>query len=267
MSLVRFALVTLLCTSIVFAIHEYSSNLIDYNGGYAGESARGSRAIDPYSRSDYFPKYTDRPLSNFGSKGPTYRITNTGQKSAFSSNFNLDTNSFISQGRNPKRISNSDPGMRGFSIFDRPVYLTPANSIDVEINGLSVSPKATARIVSQSSTRGTGNSDVGPQARVFIQAINLPLMSSDGAYEAWLFDEDTGYSLSLGLLEFNRISSTASLSFEINRDLSMFETVVISREEFPDPDPSPSVAFLIGYSDGARVLAQSSESDMQGWVR
>ncbi len=245
-------LIAMLLVTTVLAIHDYA--VYDSNiDGYAGQLAKDRRVFDPYSRDRYFGANYQPYLVNYGSKGPTYRVTNTGAKSAFSDVFNLDTNTFSNQGRNPGRISNFDPNVRGFVRLDAVVDLLPYSPVGELISGDPAIAKATARILSTGNEYGASLNDAWPRTQFFLQATNLPPIGENEAYEVWLVDDETEYSLSLGLIK-SGVGLTSSLTFEIRRLVHMFEQVMITRESYPDPNPMPNEIVLIGNIGPARTV-------------
>lgn len=231
--------IVLLSGTVVVALNEAGF------GGYSGYAGTQRRLEDPYSRQQYFGEYYQRQFVNFGSKGPSYRILNTGSASAFSNVFNLDKNTYTNQGRNPGRISNFDPNMRGFARLDEAVDLLPFEGPNTIIQGKSVVGRGTARIVSVGDAYGAGLNYAGPRTQVFITATDMPPIDETMVFEAWLVDEDSGYSLSLGML-----TPGAKLTFsgfiEFQRKVEMFESVMVTAESYPDLDPTPGEVVLWG---------------------
>ncbi len=248
--LIAIVLTAVLLVSTVIAIHDAGY------GGYGGQTARERRLTDPYSRVQYFGEGYSWPFVNFGQKGPNYRLINTGAKGAYSGVFNLDTNSYVNRGRDPAKISNWDPNMRGQSRLDVYVDLLPFEVVDLQKADQLVYSKGTARILSQGNAYGIGLNDPEPQGRVQIQAKDLLPLNENQIYEAWLLDEDTGYSLSLGLLK-SGIQGTSQLMFEIKRMIDMFDYVMITIEPYPDLDPGPSgEVILFGIIDKPRIATR-----------
>ncbi len=234
----------LLLSGSVLAIHDlyyYDKN----DDGYTGQLARDRRMYDPNTRERYFGEGYYRPFSNFGAKGPTNRILNTGAKSAYSGVFNLDTNTFSNQGRDPGHISNWDPNVRGFARLDVAVDMLPFGIVDESFGAENVLSQGTARIISQGNAYGEGLNNAYPRTQVFIVVKNFEPTDDDAVYEAWLYDEDTEYALPLGLMQ-SGAERTSRLSFEIRRMTHMFESVIITRETFPDLDPGPGQIVLMG---------------------
>ena len=236
-------IMALLLTGTAFAIHEmqyYDTNI----DGYSGQLARDRRSYDPYSRARYFGYDYNKQFINYGSKGPTYRVTNTGAKSAFSSVFNLDTNAFSSRGRDPSKISNWDPNIRGYARLDKSVELLPFAPVDQFISSRLALAKGTARVLSTGDQYGAGLNKPYPRTQIFIQIRNLPPLSDNQIYEAWLVDDQTEYAISMGVMKSGGL--TSQLNWEFRRLTHMFERVWITREAFPDIDPSPGEIVLEG---------------------
>lgn len=229
---------------------------------YTGQIARDRRIFDPYSRSRYFGLEYERQYLNYGMKGPTDRMMNTGGKSAFSGVFNLDTNSFTNMGRTPGHISNWDPNVRGYARLDVSVPLLPNIPLDLLVGPNAALTKGTARIISLGDAYGAGLNKPAPRTQFFLQAVNLPPVGTDEVYEAWLFDEDTEYPLSLGLLQVGA-GITTGLFFEINRKVDMFDAVMITKEPFPDTDPNPGEIVLYGFFGQTRNVLNPEGSEYE----
>jgi len=244
-------LTALLLVGSVLAIHNYQvyDNNID---SYTGQIARDRRIYDPYTRDRYFGQDYQRDFTNFGSKGPTDRLELTGRKSAFSSVFNLDTNSLSNQGRDPAHISNWDPRVRGFARMDRSVELLPYSPVDQIIGPTATFSKGTARLYSTGNAYGATLNHPWPRTQIFIQAINMPPLGEEEIYEAWLFDDEAEYALNLGIMKSsNDLSIQAFL--EIPRLTHMFDHVLISREPYPDYDPTLGKIVLAGNVNPSRT--------------
>jgi len=244
-------LIALLLVGTVLAIHDFQvyDNNID---SYAGQIARDRRIYDPYTRSRYFGEDYYRPYNNFGMKGPTDRLLNTGAKSAYSSVFNLDSNTLSNRGRDPAYISNWDPKIRGYPRLDRSVTLLPYTYDDLSLAGEPFLAEGTARVFSIGDVWGSGFSKPFPKTQVFVALQNIEPMDENEILEAWLYDEETGYALTVGLMK-PAAKLTAELFFEFPRLVYMFEDVIITREAFPDYDPRPGQIVLAGSIDPART--------------
>ena len=256
-------LVVSLLAATVFAsvqdLQYYDANV----DSYTGQLARDRRIFDPYSRERYFGEGYTPTFVNYGMKGPTSRVTNTGAKSAFSSIFNLDTNTFSNRGRDPSYISNFDPRIRGYNRLDRYVDLLPYNPVDQELVGTgAVIAKGTARILSTGDEYGAGLNKPYPRTQFFLQTQNLPPIGDGEIYEAWLQDDDTEYAMSLGVLK-SGIGLTSQLRWENSRLVYMFENVLVTKESYPDLDPGPGEIVLFGTIDKPRVDNMPSTSEFE----
>lgn len=237
-------LIVLLLAGTVFSLptwYVYDSNI----DSYTGQIARDRRLYDPNSRDRYFGSDYEWQYWNLGRKGPNDRMANTGAKSAYSGVFNLDTNTFSNQGRNPGHISNWDPNVRGFARVDRAVDLLPFTAVTETIGPQDKLQRGVARVLSFGDAYGSTLNKAAPRTQFFVQAINLPPIGQDEMYEAWLFDAETEYALSLGLMKTGT-GLSVQLYSEMSRMVSMFDSVMITREPFPDADPSPGEIVLWG---------------------
>lgn len=234
------AIFAVMCIFLLSSIAVVAVYDVDY-GGYSGQASRERRVLyDPYSRDNYFGEGYTRPYVNYGSKGPTYARTNTGAKSAYSSIFNLDTNAYTQRGRDPSKISNWDPNVRGYDRLDVSVDLLPYYPVEASLDGTPRLSKGTVRLVSRGNPYGSA--DVGKRwirSSIFIHLQDLPPAEDGFIYEAWLMDNDAEYPLSLGLVNSGQ-QFTGYLFTEISRLLMPFDAVMITKEPFPDLDPSPS---------------------------
>lgn len=244
--------IALMLTGTVIAIHDFQ--VYDTNiDSYSGQIARDRRIYDPYTRERYFGQGYQRDFINFGSKGPTDRLMLTGAKSANSATFNLDTNSLSNQGRNPAHISNWDPKVRGYARLDRAVELLPYTPVYQTIGVTPSMAKGTARILSTGNQYGAGNNQPYPSTQIQINAINLQPLGSDEVYEGWLYDDESEYALSLGILRKGSFASTAQLVFAYPRLVHMFDEVWLTKELFPSEDPNPHTIILSGRINPART--------------
>ncbi len=244
--------IALLLTGTVIAIHDFQ--VYDTNiDSYSGQIARDRRIYDPYTRERYFGQGYERQFVNFGSKGPTDRFSLTGSKSSFSGSFNLDTNSWSNQGRDPSHISNWDPKVRGYARLDRAVELLPYNPV-YQLIGVEPSiAKGTARILSTGNAYSDGNNQPHPSTQIQINAINLQPIGQDEVYEGWLYDDESEYALSLGIMRKGSLATTAQLVFAYPRLVHMFDEVWLTKEPFPSEDPSPHTIILSGRINPSRT--------------
>lgn len=234
--------------SVVAVQAQYYANYIG-NDGYSGYDGATRRFDDPYSRERYFGQDYVKPFVNFGQKGPTDRLLNTGSKSAYSGVFNFDTNAYSNRGRDPSRISNFDPGMRGYARQDTTVELSPFGATNA--NGEPIVGKGTARIVSTGLQQYSQNDYSDFKTQVFLQTQNLPPLADGEVYEAWVFDDETEYAMSMGVFTTS-FKLTHQLLFEIQRSLIDFDAVMITREPYLDSDPRPGEILLYGNVEKSR---------------
>lgn len=242
-------IVCLLFVPVVIAIHEtqyYDSNVDSYSGSVAGER----RISNTSTRTRYFGIDYQKNLVNYGSKGPNVNII-------YSSAFNLKTNSFSNRGRDPSKISNFDPNMRGFARLDVSVSLLPYQPAVQTIGTSTTAPSGTAKIFSTGNEYGSGSNKPYPKTQVFVNVASLPPVGDNEIYEAWLVDKETNYALSLGLLK-SGIGLTSSLFFEISRAVHMFDSVMITKELYPDANPKPGEIVLLGKISGNRNIVKAA---------
>ncbi len=260
----RFAvavLILMLLAVSVLAIHDFQ--VYDDNFyGYSGQLARDRRIYDPYTRERYFGDDYQREFVNYGSKGPTDRVMNTGAKSGFSAIFNVDTNTYSNRGRDPSHISNFDPDIRGFARLDRSIDLLPYSPVEQLVGYDPVIAKGTAHILSTGDQYGAGLNKPLPRSQIIVQLVNLQPAGENYMYEIWLLDDETEYALSMGLVK-SGIGLTSQFVWQIRRLVHMFEHVMVTKEPYPDPDPSPGEIILIGDINKPRIdtVPSSSEFD------
>ena len=139
------------------------------------------------------------PLGTYGRKGATSAgaYGGFGFKSATSVSSNLAWNSFIRRGRDPSKISNTDPRMRGYSIKDVVVELEPVDIEWVFQNNFITRSKGTARIISDyDDVKGYDPA----RTQIYLRVRDLPPLDNENIYQVWLVDMDTGYPLSVGMI-------------------------------------------------------------------
>lgn len=246
-------LIVLMLAGSINSLPIQNAQVYDTNiDSYGGQIARDRRIYDPYTRERYFGGGYVREFINFGAKGPTDRLMKTGAKSAFSSVFNLDSNSLSNQGRNPGHISNWDPKVRGYARLDRSVQLLPYSVTGEVIGNEATIARGTARLFSTGNAYGAGNSKPYPKTQIFVQGINLEPLGENEVYVAWLYDYESEYPLNVGMMK-GTIPTTIQLYFEIPRSITMFDEVWITREPFPSVDPNPHQIILMGVVNPART--------------
>lgn len=226
--------------------------------GYSGEPARERRlTIAPFSRELYFGYGYNRAYVNYGSKGPTYRSTNTGAKSANSAVFNLDTNEYSTRGRDPSKISNWDPGVLGYARIDRSVSLYAYDPTGISFNFDESISRGTARITSFGNAYGAGYNQPYPTTQILVQTKNLPPVDQDYVYEVWLQDKESEYSITLGLIK-NGLDPNGQLVTVIPRLVDQYDYVLVTKEPFPDIDPGPGEIVVMGQINPSRTEVRPS---------
>ena len=256
--------VALILASVAFAQSTqpwppFNDNVV----GYGGEPARERRlTIAPFTRELYFGYGYQPPFTNFGAKGPTYRMTNTGAKSGYSATFNLDTNDYSPRGRDPSKISNWDPGVLGYARVDRAVDLLAYNPTGIALGNKDTIGRGTARITSFGNQFGGGGNNPFPTTQILVQTRNMPPVGQGEIYEVWLMDAETERSITLGLMK-NGLGPTSQLVTVIPRLVDPFEYVLVTREPFPDQDPGPSEIVLMGEIDPSRVDVRPTTAGLE----
>jgi len=110
--------------------------------------------------------------------------------------FNTENKGAYGQYQGTSRVVNYDPrvaGSTGYVRVQETVYLEPLDG-PASIRGYApYAPRGTARFLSSRSI-------YYPRSQVNVKVKDVPVSYVDGtAYEAWLYDEDSGYYLSLGI--------------------------------------------------------------------
>jgi len=141
----------------------------------------------------------------------------------------------------PQRITNYDVRVQEYSI-DYMSSMLPIEGADNETffkKYYPFYPRGSARIESRRSR-------YYPRAVVKISTKDLePSYKRNSVYEAWLYDADTGYRLSLGIFKA-AMGGVGVLDYKSNNYLDQYDYVVITEEPYPDPDPLPGEIVLIG---------------------
>ncbi|MEM2916009.1 MAG: anti-sigma factor [Candidatus Woesearchaeota archaeon] len=207
---------TIVPRDIVFSSNRYWMNYVKPYGGYGAKAAsRGS----------------------FGMKGEEEGASN------------LPYNDFIPRGSDPSAISNYYASARGYHIVNKYVELEPVGLGLVSRPQINGTPKGYARVVNIKDN-GVGF----PLATVFFRTKDLPPLAPEFLYELWLVDEDTGYSMSLGLFQPANIGRVASLDYKSVVPLWPFDSMMVTIEPFPDDNPMPGQVILSGLlKEGVRL--------------
>lgn len=194
------------------------------------------------------------PLTSYGAKGATSggAYGNFGAKGATSVSSNLVWNAFIRRGRDPTKISNTDPRMRGYSIKDVVVELEPLDNDWVSQNGLITRSKGTARIISDYDDFKSYDP---ARTRVYLRIRDLPPLENNQIYQVWLVDIDSGYPLSIGMFRAPLVG-IAELDFDAPMSAFIYDTMVVTVETFPDTDLHPGTPVLAGDIPQTRTMAR-----------
>lgn len=190
-----------------------------------------------------------KPFGGYGMKGAS--SGSLGQSGVEEGASILATNSFIARGRNPGAISNYYASARGYQITNKYVELKTTGSqltMRPQING---TPEGHARIISKKP-----NQLYLPQLTVQLRTRDLVPLARDYIYEAWLVDEDTAYSMSLGIFQPSEIGRIGTLSHISTHSADSFESIIVTVEPFPDTDPRPGQVVLAGDLEPKVVRAQ-----------
>jgi hypothetical protein len=180
-----------------------------------------------------------KPYGGFGAKAASRG--SFGAKGEEEGASNLPYNDWIPQGSNPGKISNYYASARGYHIVNKYVELASADLALVSRPQINGTPTGYARVISIKPYQ------VGiPQGTVFFRTKDLPPLYPDFLYEAWLVDEDTGYSMSLGSFQPAGIGRVTTLEYTITTPLWPFDSMMVTIEPFPDDDPTPGMPVLQG---------------------
>lgn len=140
----------------------------------------------------------------------------------------------------PQRITNYDVRVQDYQI-DYMSSLVPIEAVNQSFftKYRPFYPRGSARIESRRSR-------YYPRAVVKLSTKDLePSYKRNSVYEAWLYDADTGYRLSLGIFK-GMMGGVGILDYRSNNYLDQYDFVVLTEEPYPDPDPLPGEIVLIG---------------------
>jgi len=220
-----------LLSSLVVAIHTQETR-------YAVEQTTIEQRNILFTENRFGQEYV-KPLGGYGSKGASRG--SFGEKGEEEGASLLKSNAFIPRGRDPSKISNYYISARGYRIINTYVELKPTDlelTSRPQING---TPQGHARVIS------TKPDDVYMiEGTVLLRTKDLPPLAPNFIYEAWLVDEDTGTSMSLGIFQPSTIGRIASLKYNVVTPLDAFESIIVTTEPFPDEDPRPGPVVLAG---------------------
>lgn len=179
------------------------------------------------------------PFGGYGMKGASRG--SFGLKGSEEGRSNLETNSFIPMGRTPGRISNTYASARGYQIINEFVNLEHVDLQLVSRPQINGTPSGFARVISRK------RNDVNiAEGTVLLRTKDLPKIGPDYVYEAWLLDEDTSTSMSVGIFQPSTIGRVATLRHTVITPLDPFESIIVTLEPFPDKDPNPGQVVLSG---------------------
>ncbi|MEM4247301.1 MAG: anti-sigma factor [Candidatus Woesearchaeota archaeon] len=180
-----------------------------------------------------------KPYGGYGAQGASRG--SFGMKGEEEGASNLPYNDWIPRGSDPSRISNYYASARGYHIVNKYVELSSADLSLVSRPQINGSPAGYARVVSIKPYQ------LGiPQGTVYFRTKDLPPLAPDYIYEAWLVDEDSGYSMSLGLFQPAGIGRVTSLEYSVITPLLPFDSMMVTVEPFPDNNPLPGFVILEG---------------------
>ena len=140
----------------------------------------------------------------------------------------------------PQRISNFDVRVQDYKV-DYMSSLLPLEAVNQSFftKYRQFYPRGSARIESRRSR-------YYPRAVVKVSTKDVePSYKRNSVYETWLYDEETGYRLSLGIFKA-AMGGVGVLDYKSNNYLDQYDYVVITEEPYPDPDPLPGEIVLIG---------------------
>lgn len=245
-----FVLVGIFVVNTLVVLASRPSGAGDQVGAPGGMRLREERLLSQYGRERYFGEGFKKPLFWYGltgaSAGRGSPLSSFGRK-GFTGGREKFTVSLNRQGRNPGRVSHFDSGYRGYRIMDEIVDLEPYITY-TRSNFAEKPPRVKARLFSEQRNEGSGL----PKSSVLLQALDLPVLNDYETYEVWLSDEESGYAFSLGFLRSTlRGGVTTSkiglsgglggmLASDGKYDLTLYDTIVVTREPFPDENPLPS---------------------------
>lgn len=220
-----------LLSSLSFAIHTQETR-------YAVEQTTIEQREIVQRENRYGIGYA-KPFGGFGEKGSSQG--SFGKEGGEEGASILSTNAFIPRGRDPSKISNYYASARGYQIINTYVKL---DAVGLELTSrpqINGSPEGHARIINRRP-----NELYLPQGTVILRTRDLVPLRPYYIYEAWLVDEDTGSSMSIGLLQPSEIGRIAELAYTVTGSFEPFESIVVTTEPFPDDNPMPGQVVLAG---------------------
>lgn len=137
------------------------------------------------------------------------------------------------------RYTHYDPRVINYYRLNVHTTLEPVEDALFERGMHPFFPKAGAKIIS-------ARSPLLPKGQVQLTVKDLRASANSGmAYEVWLFDENSGYALSLGVF---RTTGLGNGRFEWSADqyIDEYDYVLVTEEPYPDYDPRPGLVVLQG---------------------
>ncbi|MEM4263340.1 MAG: hypothetical protein QW666_00395 [Candidatus Woesearchaeota archaeon] len=140
----------------------------------------------------------------------------------------------------PQRISNYDTRVQEYKVSTTVELKPPVEKgYDYFAKYLPFYPRGSARLDSRRNR-------YYPRSHVVLSTKDIePSYKKNNVYEAWLYDADTGYRLSLGIFKA-AMGGVGLLEYRGNNYLDPYDFVVVTAEPYPDPDPLPGEVVLIG---------------------
>ncbi|MBD3361970.1 hypothetical protein GF358_04240 [Candidatus Woesearchaeota archaeon] len=137
------------------------------------------------------------------------------------------------------RSTHYDPRVINYYRLNAFVSLNPIEEPMFERGMHPFYPRGSARIISS-------RSPLLPKGQVQLSVKDMGSSSRTGlAYEGWLFDEQSGYALSLGV--FRTIGfGNGELDWRTSQYIDEFDYIFITEEPYPDYDPTPGPVVLQG---------------------
>jgi len=140
------------------------------------------------------------------------------------------------------RYTHYDPRVINYYRLNVFVDLQPVEeggAEDIERGMPQIFPQGSARVISSKSR-------FDPRGQVQISVKDLSDSSRTGlAFEGWLFDEQSGYALSLG--SFRTVGfGNGELDWWSDQYIDEYDYVFITEEPYPDYDPAPGAVVLQG---------------------
>jgi hypothetical protein len=137
------------------------------------------------------------------------------------------------------RSTHYDPRVINYYRLNEFIYLNPVEEPMFERGMTPFYPRGTVRIISS-------RSPLLPKGQVQVKVKEIGSSSRTGlAYEGWLYDEQSGYALSVGV--FRTVGfGTGALDWRTEQYIDHYDYFFITEEAYPDYDPRPGPVLLQG---------------------